>query len=51
MAVLFALGLSSGLPLLLTADTLQAWLTRSGVDLKAVSLFGLVGLAYNLKFA
>jgi PAT family beta-lactamase induction signal transducer AmpG len=51
MAVLFALGLSSGLPLLLTADTLQAWMTKVDVDLHQIALLGLVGLAYNLKFA
>ena len=51
MAVLFALGLSSGLPLLLTADTLQAWMTKVHVDLHHIAMLGLVGLAYNLKFA
>src|SRR4051812_38828439 len=51
MAVLFVLGLSSGLPLLLTADTLQAWMTKIDVDLHRIALLALVGLAYNLKFA
>ena len=34
LAVMFPLGFLSGLPLALTAGTLQAWLTVEGVDLK-----------------
>lgn len=44
------LGFASGLPLALTAGTLQAWLTVTGVDLKTIGLFTLVGLPYTLKF-
>lgn len=44
------LGLSSGLPLLLTGSTLTAWLADEGVDLKAIGLFALVSLPYNVKF-
>src|SRR5258706_12143058 len=50
-AALVLLGFSSGLPLALTGATLQAWLTRSGLDMKEVGLFGVVGLPYALKFA
>jgi len=50
MLALLLLGFSSGLPLALTADTLQAWLTDSGVDLGTIGLFALVGLPYTLKF-
>lgn len=50
-AALVLLGFSSGLPLALTGATLQAWLTRTGVDMKEVGLFGAVGLPYALKFA
>ncbi len=50
MAVLLALGFSSGLPFALTADTLQAWMTDRGVDLGVIGLFGLVALPYSLKF-
>jgi PAT family beta-lactamase induction signal transducer AmpG len=46
----FALGISSGLPLLLTGSTLQAWMTDQHVDLKAIGLFALVGIPYSLKF-
>ena len=44
------LGFASGLPLALTAGTLQAWLTDEGVDLSTIGLFGMVGLPYALKF-
>jgi PAT family beta-lactamase induction signal transducer AmpG len=50
IAVMLPLGFSSGLPLALTAGTLQAWLTVTGVDLKTIGLFTLVGLPYTLKF-
>ena len=51
MAVLLALGFSSGLPLLLTGQTLQAWMDAEHVDLHQIAAFALVGLAYTLKFA
>jgi PAT family beta-lactamase induction signal transducer AmpG len=44
------LGFASGLPLALTAGTLQAWLTTSGVDLRTIGVLTLVGLPYTLKF-
>jgi MFS transporter, PAT family, beta-lactamase induction signal transducer AmpG len=50
MAVLFFLGFSSGLPLLLTGQTLQAWLTAEGVPLDRIAAFSVVGLAYTFKF-
>lgn len=50
LAVTFALGFASGLPLALTAGTLQAWMTVRGVSLQTIGLFALVGLPYTLKF-
>ncbi len=50
MAALLFLGLASGLPLLLTSKTLQAWMTLEKVDLTAIGLFSLVSLPYSLKF-
>ena len=44
------LGFSSGLPLALSAGTLQAWLTMQGVAVQQIGLFSLVGLPYVLKF-
>lgn len=46
----FLLGIASGFPLLLTASTLAARLTESGVDIKTIGLFALIGLPYTLKF-
>jgi MFS transporter, PAT family, beta-lactamase induction signal transducer AmpG len=50
MAVVLLLGFSSGLPLALTATTLQAWMKSENVDLTVIGLFSLVGLPYGLKF-
>jgi PAT family beta-lactamase induction signal transducer AmpG len=50
MAALLLLGFSSGLPLFLTSRTLQAWMTKEGVDLATIGLFSLVALPYSLKF-
>lgn len=47
---LILLGFVSGLPLALTAGTLQAWLTVEHVDIKTIGFFSLVGQAYVLKF-
>ncbi|MEW5825065.1 MAG: MFS transporter [Pseudomonadota bacterium] len=48
--VMLFLGFSSGLPLLLSSGTLQAWLTVEGVDITTIGLFALAGLPYTLKF-
>ena len=50
IGIMLPLGFSSGLPLALTAGTLQAWLTVVGVDLKTIGIFTLVGLPYTIKF-
>src|SRR6266446_4944555 len=44
------LGFASGLPLLLTASTLSAWLATAGVRRAAIGALALVGLPYALKF-
>jgi MFS transporter, PAT family, beta-lactamase induction signal transducer AmpG len=51
MLVLFLLGFSSGVPLLLTGQTLQAWMEDAGVKLGAIADLSAVGLAYTFKFA
>ncbi|MGH7228092.1 MAG: AmpG family muropeptide MFS transporter [Nitrospiraceae bacterium] len=48
--VMLPLGFASGLPLALTAGTLQAWLTVAGLDLRTIGIVTLVGLPYTLKF-
>ena len=50
IATVTALGFASGLPLSLTGGTLQAWMAVSGVDLRTIGIFALVGLPYTLKF-
>jgi len=49
LAVLF-LGFASGLPLALTGQAMQAWLTVDGVDLATIGFLGLVGVPYTFKF-
>ncbi len=44
------LGFASGLPLALTGQALQAWLTVEGLDLATIGFLGLVGLPYTFKF-
>ena len=50
VAVMLALGFASGLPFLLTANTLGFWLRDEGTTLKAIGFISWVGLAYTLKF-
>ena len=50
MAAMLLLGFASGLPLALSAGSLQAWLTVAGVDLKTIGFFALAGLPYTFKF-
>jgi len=50
IALLLALGFASGLPLALTAGTLQAWLAAENVDIVAIGWFALVGQPYTYKF-
>lgn len=50
MLMMLLMGYSSGLPLLLTGSTLQAWMTNEGVDLTAIGMVSLIGMPYVLKF-
>ena len=50
IAIVFFMGFSSGLPLLLTLSTLSYWLAKVGVDKTSIGLFALVGVPYSLKF-
>jgi PAT family beta-lactamase induction signal transducer AmpG len=47
--VVLMLGFSAGLPLSLAGQTLQAWMTESGVDIKTIGLFAFVGTPYWTK--
>jgi PAT family beta-lactamase induction signal transducer AmpG len=44
------LGFASGLPLALTGQALQAWLSMEGVDVATIGFLSLVGLPYTFKF-
>lgn len=44
------LGFSSGLPLFILLTLVQAWLTDSGLNVKALGLFALVMFPYTWKF-
>jgi PAT family beta-lactamase induction signal transducer AmpG len=48
--VMLLLGFASGLPFMLTANTLSFWLREDGISLKTIGFLSWVGLAYSLKF-
>lgn len=48
--IVILLGFSSGLPLALSGATLAVWMTESGVNIRTIGLYALVGLPYTVKF-
>jgi MFS transporter, PAT family, beta-lactamase induction signal transducer AmpG len=50
LLVVTLLGFASGLPLALTGQAMQAWLTVEGIDLATIGFLSLVGLPYTFKF-
>jgi len=48
--VVTLLGFASGLPLALTGQAMQAWLSADGIDLATIGFLSLVGLPYTFKF-
>ncbi len=50
MLIIFFTGFSSGLPFLLTSNTLKTWLAREQVDISTIGYFSWVGMSYSLKF-
>jgi PAT family beta-lactamase induction signal transducer AmpG len=50
LAAIGLLGFGSGLPLALSASTLEAWCAVSGLSLKTIGVLKLVGFAYVFKF-
>ena len=50
LIAILILGFASGLPLALTGQSLQAWLTVENVDISTIGFFSLVGLPYTFKF-
>jgi PAT family beta-lactamase induction signal transducer AmpG len=49
VATMLLLGFASGLPFLLTGNTLSYWLRDSGTSLTAIGFLSWVGIAYSLK--
>jgi PAT family beta-lactamase induction signal transducer AmpG len=50
LAVVMVLGFASGLPLALTGQAMQAWLSLEGIDVATIGFLSLVGLPYTFKF-
>ena len=50
LTMAFVMGLSSGLPLLITITLMQAWAQEANIDLGTIGLMSLVGLPYTIKF-
>lgn len=50
MLICVFLGFTSGLPLFILLNLLQAWLAKSGLNVKALGLFALVMFPYTWKF-
>lgn len=48
--VVIVLGFASGLPLALTGQAMQAWLSMEGLDVATIGFLSLVGLPYTFKF-
>jgi PAT family beta-lactamase induction signal transducer AmpG len=50
LIVVLLLGFASGLPLALTGQAMQAWLSMEGMDVATIGFLSLVGLPYTFKF-
>ncbi len=50
MLAIMGFGFASGLPLSLTKDNLQAWMTKEGINIETVVWLSLVSFPYSLKF-
>jgi MFS transporter, PAT family, beta-lactamase induction signal transducer AmpG len=50
LLIVVLLGFASGLPLALTGQAMQAWLSMEGLDVATIGFLSLVGLPYTFKF-
>lgn len=50
LAIVALLGFASGLPLALSGQAMQGWLTQAGLSIAAIGFLTLVGLPYTFKF-
>lgn len=46
----FLIGMSCGMPFILTSSTLKAWLSEAGMPIYLISFMNLLNLTYLLKF-
>jgi len=49
-SIIFLLGISSGLPILLVFGTLSVWLREAGIERSTITFISWVGLSYGFKF-
>ena len=49
LVVVTVLGFASGLPLALTGQAMQAWLSMEGLDVATIGFLSLVGLPYTFN--
>ncbi|MDQ5898510.1 MAG: transporter, family, beta-lactamase induction signal transducer AmpG, partial [Pseudomonadota bacterium] len=49
LVAVLVLGFASGLPLALTGQAMQAWLSLEGIDVATIGFLSLVGLPYTFK--
>ena len=50
MFIMFWLGFSSGLPLMIMSSNLMLWYAQAHIEVKDIALLSLIGLPYSLKF-
>lgn len=50
LTIITLLGFASGLPLALTGQAVQAWLSMENMDMATIGFFSLVGIPYTFKF-
>ncbi|PID27358.1 MAG: AmpG family muropeptide MFS transporter [Candidatus Cloacimonadota bacterium] len=50
MIIVFLLGFSSGLPIMLLYSTLKIWMRREGVDLSTIGYFSWITIPYTFNF-
>jgi MFS transporter, PAT family, beta-lactamase induction signal transducer AmpG len=50
LLAILLLGFAGGLPLALTGQSMQAWLTVDKIDMATIGFFSLVGIPYTFKF-
>jgi PAT family beta-lactamase induction signal transducer AmpG len=50
LAIIWIIGLCSGFTVMISGNTLNFWLSKEQIDLRAISLFALIALPYAVNF-